>query len=159
MKIVASKTKDAELLATLVRESNKDVADLFDLNIHNAPKHPSFCTSEWILSEFVRGQEYFIITDAGIAMGCVGFEQPDQGTAYLNRLSVLPDYRCRGIGSKLVSHILDYSEAKGIKSVSIGIVAEHIKLKDWYLKLGFNAGSIQKFEHLPFDVLYMHYDL
>jgi hypothetical protein len=43
--------------------------------------------------------------------------------------------------------------------VSIGIIAEHIKLKKWYLKLGFIEASTKKFDHLPFDVTYMHYEL
>ena len=60
MTIATANEKDAALLAALVSESNKDVAVLFDLNISNAPKHPSFCKPEWILSELERGQEYFL---------------------------------------------------------------------------------------------------
>lgn len=159
MNIVTTKEKDADLLASLVSESNKDVALLFGLNIHNAPKHPSFCKPEWILSELKRGQEYFLFTEDGLAKGCVAFEQPDENTAYLNRLSVLPEYRCKGIGSKLVNHILGYSKEKRVTLVSIGIIAGHTQLKEWYLKLGFNTGATQKFEHLPFDVLSMQYKL
>ncbi len=157
--IVTTQKKDADLLASLVRESNKDVAVLFGLNSRNAPKHPSFCKADWILSELERGQEYFLFTEDGLAKGCVAFEQPDENTAYLNRLSVLPEHRRKGIGTRLVNHILGYSKKKRVTLVSIGIIAEHTRLKEWYLKLGFQTGVIQKFEHLPFDVLYMQYKI
>ncbi|MCP3887838.1 MAG: GNAT family N-acetyltransferase [Desulfobulbaceae bacterium] len=38
--------------------------------------------------------------------GCVAFEQSDNDTAYLNRLSVSPGFRHKGIGSLLVRHII-----------------------------------------------------
>lgn len=159
MKIEQANEKDIDLLAKMVSESNKDVAELFNLNINNAPKHPSFCRPEWILSELERGQRYFIYTDEGIIMGCVAFEQPDENTVYLNRLSVLPKHRKKGVGSKLVNHILSFSKEKRVTEVSIGIIAEHTQLIKWYQKLGFNRGAIQKFVHLPFDVLYMQYKI
>ncbi len=62
MDIILAETKDAELLASLVSRGNKDVAELLNLNIDNAPKHPSFCTSEWILSDLKRGRIYFLST-------------------------------------------------------------------------------------------------
>lgn len=157
MKIVIADREDSGILASIVSESNRDVAELLALNIDNAPKHPSFCTTKWILSDFERGQEYFLLKQNGISTGCVAFEQPDSDTAYLNRLSVLPEHRKKGFGTALVEHIIDYSQDKGVKNISIGIIAEHVQLKDWYVKLGFIEGAVQKFDHLPFNVLYMKY--
>jgi len=159
MKIVPTKTEDAEHIAFIVREANKDVAELFKINIENTPKHPSFYTKDWVLSDFKRGEEYFLYKEDGVAKGCVAFEQPDSDTAYLNRLAVLPSYRHNGIGTALVRHILDYSKIKNIQIVSIGIIAEHEVLKNWYLNLGFIEVDTRKFEHLPFNVRYMCYEL
>ena len=129
------------------------------LNIDNAPKHPSFSTPAWIFSDFERGQEYFLCEEHGSFKGCVAYEQPDEDTAYLNRLSVLPKYRNRGLGSALVQHILDYSKDKQVKNISIGIIAEHDQLREWYLKFGFIEGALRKFDHLPFNVPYMEYKI
>ncbi|MFT5699960.1 MAG: ribosomal protein S18 acetylase RimI-like enzyme [Desulforhopalus sp.] len=159
MEIVVAERNDSEVLASIVSESNKDVAELLALNINNAPKHPSFCTAEWIESDFDRGQEYFLSTENGISTGCVAFEHPESDTAYLNRLSVLPKFRNRGLGSALVKHIVDYAKEKRIKNISIGIISEHNQLREWYLKLGFIEGALQKFDHLPFNVLYMKYKI
>lgn len=159
MKIVSAQEEHIEILSTIVSQSNQDVAELFKLSLNNAPKHPSFCTPEWIRTEFERGQRYFIYTDDGIAKGCVAFEQAGDTTAYLNRLSVLPAYRRKGKGSKLVSHVIEYSKEKEVDVVSIGTIAEHTQLTRWYEKLGFSKGAIQKFEHLPFKVLFMQYEI
>ncbi|TDO97940.1 acetyltransferase (GNAT) family protein [Marinomonas balearica] len=148
---------DAEVISWIISESNKDVAEQFGINIENNPKHPSFCNKDWVLADFQRGEEYFMYEKDSVGLGCVAFESPRLGVAYLNRLSVLPMYRQSGIGEALVKHIIQYSETKNIQRVSIGIIAEHTKLKNWYLKLGFIEGEIKTFPHLPFDVQYMSY--
>lgn len=159
MEIVAAKKEDAEQIAAIVSKANEDVAKLFGIDKQNNPKHPSFCTKDWVLSDFNRGAEYFLHQNANINTGCVAFEQPDPGTAYLNRLSVLPEFRRQGIGAALVKHIVAYSRSKNIKVISIGIIAAHEVLKAWYIDLGFIEKDTQTFTHLPFDVTYMHYEL
>jgi N-acetylglutamate synthase-like GNAT family acetyltransferase len=157
MEIVSAGIKDCEILASIVSESNRDVAKLLGLNIDNAPKHPSFCTPEWIIADIERGQQYFIVTEEGKSAGCVAFEQPESEVAYLNRLAVLPECRKKGLGTALVEHIVEYSRKKKVRTISIGIIAEHTELKDWYTRQGFVEGERKRFEHLPFTVLYMQY--
>ena len=122
MNITQASEKGIDLLSKIVSESNKDVADLFNLSIRNSPKHPSFCKPEWIQKEFERGQRYFIYSDNGMAKGCVAYEQPNENTSYLNRLSVLPEHRKKGVGSKLVNYILELSETKGVAEVSMASI-------------------------------------
>jgi len=157
--IIPTDEGDAEQLALIISEANKDVAQQFDITMRNAPKHPSFCTKAWVLSDLKRGEEYFLYKDGEVLAGCVAFEQPDNDTAYLNRLSVMPKYRHNGIGSALVRYVLDYSKTRNVQTVSIGIIADHELLKHWYSGLGFVEVNTRKFEHLPFDVKYMKYDL
>ncbi|MCP3681931.1 MAG: GNAT family N-acetyltransferase [bacterium] len=159
MKIITTTPDNAERIAEIVSESNKDIARQFNINKDNNPKHPSFYTKKWVLSDFDRGEEYFIYKEKNINKGCVAFEQPNENMAYLNRLCVLPKYRHNGIGESLVNHILEYSKSKELQVVSIGIIAAHEVLRAWYSCLGFIEGATQKFDHLPFDVTYMQYEL
>ena len=159
MKIIPGKPTDAEKIAGIVSEANKDVAESFNITCEDTPKHPSFYTQDWVLADFKRGEEYFLYREDGVEKGCVAFEQPNSATAYLNRLSVLPKYRHNGIGSTLVKYILEYAKSKNILYVSIGIIAEHEILQQWYSNLGFVKGNTQKFDHLPFNVQYMRYTL
>ena len=159
MAITKASIDDAQIIASIVSESNKDVAEQFNLNKENNPKHPSFYTKKSVLSDFSRCQEYFIYRKGGNSMGCVRFEHPHPDTAYLNRLSVLPKYRHIGIGAMLVKHVFEYSKSKNVEKVSIGIIATHEILKAWYLGLGFIEGDTKTFAHLPFQVTYMRYEL
>jgi ribosomal protein S18 acetylase RimI-like enzyme len=159
MNILRATQEDAEQIAAIVRESHRDVAQMFNLTRENNPKHPSFCTQDWVLSDFQRGEEYFLYKAENTLAGCVAFEQPDPETAYLNRLSVRPPYRHQGVGAALVGHIMAYARSKQVQIISIGIIAAHDILKNWYRGLGFIEKETRQFEHLPFDVTYMHFEL
>ncbi len=159
MKIEIAAVDHANEIARLISLSNKDVAEEFAIDFDNNPKHPSFCTLDWVISDFERGEEYFIYKLKGVALGCVAFENPRPGVAYLNRLSVLPEYRRQGVGEALVNHVVKYGDTKSIQRISVGIIAKHTKLKAWYIKLGFVEGAIKEFPHLPFDVQYMSLDI
>ncbi len=129
MSIVSANSNDSEEIAKIVAMSNKEVAEMFNINRQNNPKHPSFYDQAWVISDFERGEEYFLYREGNISVACVAYEQPNSHVGYLNRLSVLPAYRKNGIGEKLVTHILDYAKPKGIEEISIGIIAKHEKLK------------------------------
>ncbi len=148
---------DAAVIALLVSQSNQDVAQTFGLNADNCPKHPSFCTASWIESDFARGERYFILEEDAQPIACVAYETPSDKLAYLNRLSVLPLHRKRGIGARLVEHIIELARSQAIQTISIGVIGEHTELQRWYKRLGFVAGETKRFPHLPFSVMYMAY--
>ena len=157
MLIRKASSADLATIAMLVSESNRDVAVKFGLNADNCPKHPSFCTSSWVQAEFARGETYFILEENSGPIGCVAYESPSAGLAYLNRLSVLPDHRNHGAGARLVQHIVEHARNSSIQTISIGVIGEHTGLQHWYRKLGFQDGETKRFPHLPFSVKYMSY--
>lgn len=146
---------DLATVAMLVSESNKDVAVRFGLDQTNCPKHPSFCTEAWVQADIARGERYFILEEKAHPIACVALECPGGGVVYLNRLSVLPAQRRRGLGALLVQHILRQAAALSAHTVSIGIIGEHTELQHWYRTLGFQDGELKRFPHLPFSVRYM----
>lgn len=91
-------------------------------------------------------------------MGCVAYQKPNAELAYLNRLSVLPEYQRQGVGEKLVRHIIQLAQAEQVKQISIGIIGEHAVLHRWYQKLGFQDSERKQFAHLPFSVQLMLYE-
>lgn len=159
MKITKATGNQGKLIAAIVSESNRDVAIKFNLTLENNPGHPSFYTESWVQSDLQRGEKYFLYQQNDAFMGCVAFEHTQPGIAYLNRLSVLPECRRQGIGASLVRFFVDYSRTKNIKVISVGIIAPHSALKAWYKGLGFIEIETKTFEHLPFDVTYMHFRL
>ena len=148
---------DAVTLARIISESNKDVAARFSLDASNCAKHPSFCNEDWIKADLARGERYFVFEDGGQPIACVAYETPSGNVAYLNRLSVLPRHRRRGIGERLVGHVAELARAASIPTISIGVIGEHEDLQRWYRKLGFVDGETRRFPYLPFSVRYMTY--
>ena len=104
-----------------------------------------------------RGVAYFAVENRDHVAGCVALKRANTDVAYLERLAVLPDQRSRGFGKALVEHALLEAKRLGANYVSIGIIAQHTELRDWYKRLGFIEGESKDFPHLPFGVTFMSY--
>lgn len=159
LKIRSCSRKDIKVLVEIIRNSFQDVADRFGLTQENCPTHPSNCTKDWIQRDMGRGVTYFILEDKGLVSGCVALEPVSSELCYLERLAVLPHQRQRGFGRLLVDHVLAEAKRSGIPRVSIGIIAEHTELNNWYQKIGFIEAETKKFAHLPFRVTFMSYKI
>lgn len=158
-KIRVCTKEDAEILARTIRKSFQDVAERFGLTRENAPRHPSNCTVDWIRKDMERGVTYFAIEDRNRVVGCVALERANAEVCDLERLAVFPSHRRHGFGKALVEHVLLEAKLLGAHCVSIGIIAEHIELKDWYKRLGFSEGKSGEFPDLPFGVTVMTYEI
>ena len=152
-------SEDAAVLAGIIRESFRAIAVRFGLTPENCPKHPSNCTTAWIESDQRRGVQYFILSQNGESIGCVGLESPSPELCYLERLAVLPEKRCKGFGRTLARHALARARTRGAKKVSIGIIADQTELKRWYADIGFAEVQTKMFQHLPFKVCFMELSL
>jgi N-acetylglutamate synthase-like GNAT family acetyltransferase len=159
IKIREAKNHDAKLLSNIIRASHMDVAQKFNLTSENCPKHPSNCLADWIENDFAKGVKYYIFENSGIPKGCIALEHANSDVCYIERLSVLHEYRSNGYGKKLVSHAIDAAKDLGVKEISIGVIAEFTQLNEWYQNIGFIKGEIKEFEHLPFQVLLMRFEL
>jgi len=156
-KIRVCTNQDSQVLAETIRKSFQDVAERFGLTRENVPRHPSNCTADWIRKDMARGVVYFAIENGNQIMGCVALEWANTEVGYLERLAVLPGHRGHGFGKALVEHALSEARHLGVDYVSIGIIAEHTELKDWYKKLGFFEGESKEFPHFPFGITFMSY--
>jgi N-acetylglutamate synthase-like GNAT family acetyltransferase len=158
-KIRTCTKEDIQVLAETIRRSFQDVAERFGLTQENAPRHPSNCTVDWIQKDMERGVTYFAIENENHVVGCVALELANTKVCYLERLAVIPDQRARSFGKALVNHVLSEARLLGVPCVNIGIIAEHTELKNWYRGLGFVEGESKEFQHLPFRVTFMSYDI
>lgn len=151
--------KDITILTHLLRYSFHDVAKRFNLTINNAPTHASNCTEEWIVKAFEKSIEYYILEYHNIPCGCVALEHANSEVCYLERLGILNNHRNKGFGKALVNHVIQETKKRNAKRVEIAIIAENLELKKWYEKQGFIERNTVKFEHLPFNVLFMYTEL
>lgn len=150
--------KQLESSLNVIRDAFSTVAKDLNLTRENAPTHPFFSTAEQLV-ELHKKAVFFGLYVNGEQIGFVSVEKAGNGTYFLGRLAVIPPLRHRGYGRKLVEFTLDYAKRQGGVKVALGIIDEYLILKDWYRTLGFIETGTKRFEHLPFTVCFMEYDL
>ena len=153
--IIDATNDDIPLLTKLVSHSFHDVAVRFNFTPENCPSHPSNCRKEWIESALKKGIKYYILEKKNVPCGCVALERAQPEVCYLERLSVLPQFRRNGFGKALVNYAFNEAKKLGAHRVEIGIISDQTKLKEWYKKFGFSVKKEAQFEHLPFKVTFM----
>jgi len=149
-----SSRRSLENSVGVIRNSFRTVAREFGLNQHNCPTHPSLISIEKLL-ELQLKAKLFGLFQNDRHVGFVATEKADGSIYYLDKLAVLPEYRHRGYGGKLVDFVSGYVKEHGGQKVSLGMINESIILKDWYKQLGFEETGTKTFEHLPFTVCFM----
>ena len=139
----------------IIRKSFATVANDFGLTEENCPTNPAFIKVEKLREQKHNNILMFGLYDNDSQIGFVAIEKADDDTYYMEKLSVLPEYRCKGYGKKLMEFVFAYVGNKKGKKVTIGIINENINLKNWYKKCGFTETGTKKFAHLPFTVCFL----
>ncbi|MBN1376052.1 MAG: GNAT family N-acetyltransferase [Dehalococcoidia bacterium] len=143
----------------VIRSAFNTVAAEMNLTPEHCPGHTAFTNIEKLLGLYWKAAFFGLYTGAEQA-GFVAMEKASDGEIfYLDKLAVLPRWQHNGYGSSLVKHGLDYARGQGAKAVSLGMIDSHTVLKNWYSSLGFRETGTNKFEHLPFTVCFMDFDL
>jgi ribosomal protein S18 acetylase RimI-like enzyme len=141
--------------ARIVRESFFTVAGELGLTPENAPTNPAFITAEKLNEAYARGVIMFGMFRGEEQVGFFALEAAGEGVYYLERLAVLPGYRHRGWGTRLIDYAFDYVRKAGGVRISIAVVHENAILKQWYYAYGFRESGRKTFPHLPFTVCFM----
>jgi ribosomal protein S18 acetylase RimI-like enzyme len=146
--------QDLSACAGVIRESFRTVAEAYGLDERNCPGHPAFIGEERLLSMVEKGARFFGIYTDGRLIGCVAVEVRGN-IAFIEKLAVLPGFRHRGFGRRLIEAAIRYAGEKGCLRASVGIMDENRRLKNWYIGLGFHVTELKEYVHLPFTVCMM----
>lgn len=155
------KQEDIETCAAVIRESFQTVADELGFTPDNAPRFTAFATTtERLYAQLAdeRRAMYAYYDDGQIA-GYYSLQLLEQGECELNNLCVLPRYRHKYIGYRLVQDAFARAKMFGCTKMHIGIVEENVRLRRWYERLGFCHTGTKKFDFFPFTCGYMERDL
>ncbi len=139
----------------IIRQAFKTVADTFSLTPHNCPTHPSFITYDSLLNLYKKGAKFFGMFIDGLQIGFIAVEKSDDDLFFIEKLAIIPSFRHKGHGTSLVSFAIEFIRNSKGKKISIGIINEHILLKNWYKGFGFQEITTKKYDHLPFTVCFM----
>jgi len=150
----------ADQVVEVIRRSHLTVAKEFNITEQNAPSNPAFIKKNVLLEKAREKEiEFFGYYEDNKLVGCYALENAENGVFYLERLSVLPEKRRRGLGKKLVWDSFKRVKHKGGLKMSIAIINERTVLKDWYKAMGFFETGIKTIPRLPFDVCFLEYEL
>lgn len=144
---------EIELVTKIINEAFLTVAHEFNFTQENAPTFPAYITAARIENQIQCGLKLFIYKDNEINVGCIGVSYSKESNCFkAERLAVIPEYRHRGIGKKLMNFIEEKVKKERGNSVIVEIVNENVNLKDWYIRNNFSEVKIEKYDHLPFTV-------
>lgn len=148
--------KDIPECRAVIQNSFATVAKDVNITEQNAPRYVAFAmTEQRMLEQYNEGRKMFAYFDGDKIIGFCHIVFWKKDVATLNDLSVLPEYRHRGIAKELVYHSFEYAKQNGATKMNISIVEENTRLKEWYKGFGFKHTHTEKYDFFPFTCGYM----
>ncbi len=141
--------------ADVIRQSFRTVADEFGLTPENCPSHPAFLSEAHLQAQVDAGLQLSGYFAGDVLGGVVGIKRESPGAFSIEKLAVLPAYRHRRFGAKLMTFACEEILRLGGEKACIGIVDENTVLKQWYARQGFVITGTKRFPCLPFTVCVM----
>lgn len=112
-----------------------------------------------LVSEFENGTLMFGYFLEDKIVGFVSIKIDNNGVCKLNDIIILPEYRQKGYGKELLDFCIIKALELGADRITLGMIDDNQKLKNWYVKNGFINIGFKKFEKAPFMVGYMERSL
>ncbi len=143
--------------ADVIRKSFQTVADEFGFTRENAPRFTAFATNEERLVRHMDVEHRLMYLDEenGQICGYYSLLPGEQGECELGNLSVLPEYRHKGIGGQLLQHAMKTAREHDCSEMNLSIVEENTVLRKWYEGYGAVHTRTEKFDFFPFTCGYM----
>lgn len=139
----------------VIRNSFLTVAEELNLTRENCPTNPAFIELSDLKVLRDKGVWFYGLFVDEAQIGFVAIEKANEKVYYLEKLAVLPQYRHRGYGRRLMEFVSEQVKSWNGEKLSIGIINENERLKRWYQIYGFEEISQKRFPHLPFTVCFM----
>ena len=151
------KREELSACAELIRKSFQTVADEFGFTRESAPRFTAFATTEerlvWHLDNEHR--HMYLDEEDGRICGYYSLLLRDRNECELGNLSVLPEFRHRGIGGELLQHAIKTAGEQHRAVMTLSIVEENTVLRKWYESYGAIHTGTEKFDFFPFTCGYM----
>ncbi len=142
---------------SVLQKSFGTVALEFSLTRENNPSNPAFVNEKSFKDHLMKEVEFYLCYEEKRPAGCIAIERSPQDPTlfYIERVGVMPQFRHRKLGRKLMDLAFNKILELGGNRVSVGIIDQNVRLKNWYLGQGFYQTSVKKIDHLPFDVCFL----
>ncbi len=148
-----------ECLDTLHSAFQKS-AEQFGYTKENYPSSAAYVTLDELISAKKDGVHmYAACVEGGTVAGYVQLQKQEAGIYAFRRFAVLPEYQSLGIGRALVAHCRERAALYGGKKLTLLMIDENKKLKDFYTSCGFRVVKTAKDDSYPFTYSIMELEL
>lgn len=156
-----SPESDLAAVVKVLNRSHGTVAQQFGFTRETNPSNNAFIDEATLRTQLHAGINLYGLTVEGELVGCIAVEKSttETDTYYIEKVSVLPEYRHRGFGIGLMDFATALIREAGGRFVSIALIDSHPVLKSWYLSQGFEQTGVKAYAHLPFSVCFMRKEL
>lgn len=148
---------DFSAVVHVLNAAHGTVAEQFGFTRETNPTNNAFIDEATLRAQLSHGIRLYGLTVDEVLIGCIAVEEStkEAETFYIEKVSVLPEYRNQGYGVQLMDFATDLIQKAGGRFVSIALIDSHTKLKQWYVSQGFLQTGTKAFERLPFVVCFM----
>ena len=149
--------QDLSAIVKVLNQSHETIARDFNFTKEDNPTNNAFIDEQTLREQLNNGIELYGLKTADCLVGCIAIEKSKRelDTYYIEKVSVLPEFRHYGIGVRLMNFATAKIANVGGKVISIALIDSNIRLKKWYMSQGFVETGFKDFEHLPFRVCFM----
>ncbi|WP_230208932.1 GNAT family N-acetyltransferase [Nostocoides sp. HKS02] len=88
-------------------------------------------------AEWFDPQRLSIIVAGGQDIGVLDAEVRADGTAYLARVEILPEYQGRGIGGRVIQQFVEHARTQAARTVELDVLLANVDAQRLYERLGF----------------------
>ncbi|MFF2271759.1 GNAT family N-acetyltransferase [Agromyces sp. NPDC058136] len=92
--------------------------------------------------------DFFVASEAGVAVGCAGARYLDDDAAELTRVFVAPEARGQGLGASLVGAVEDAVRGSGRTTLRLDTRNDLVEARALYAKLGY--AEVAPFNDSPY---------
>jgi ribosomal protein S18 acetylase RimI-like enzyme len=148
---------DLSAVVSVLNESHGTVAKEFGFTKETNPTNNAFIDKSTLRHQLLHGIQLYALTLESRWIGCIAIEksQKEVDTYYIEKVSVMPAFRNQGFGVQLMEFATQKIKSLGGKIISIALIDSNARLKNWYIKQGFEETAVRDFTQLPFRVCFM----
>ncbi len=147
--------EELDACAQVIRQSFDTVAVEFGLTVQNCPTNGAFIKTGHLVSDWNKGVNLYGLYFDGEMIGFLELKRGKAGSIELEKVCVLPKHRHNGCGALLLQFAKEEALRLGGEKITIGIIEDNARLKQWYIRQGFVHIGTATFVHLPFVVGFM----
>jgi diamine N-acetyltransferase len=154
---LVSSSNNLSAIVQILNVSHGTVARDFGFTKDNNPTNNAFIDESTLRIQLNKGIDLYTLSQDEVWIGCIAIEKSSKeaDTFYIEKVSVVPEFRNQGFGVRLMDFATSKIKELGGKNISIALIDSNTKLKNWYGLQGFKETGTKDFEHLPFRVCFM----